>query len=310
MRPAFSVIWFTVLSGAGFGLLACAGLWALFDSSADNLLFPVASVTGFVLAASGLLSSLLHLGHPERAWRALSQWRSSWLSREGVLAVATLAMTAAGLLIWALSPEFLAVFGLAVALLSAVTVVSTSMIYRQLRTVPLWYRSSTVWCYLAFAGGSGLYLFVTAATSMNQLPSSGFGLLLVLLVLATALRIYWRFAFDPTDEPSVGDATGLSEGNNVRLLESPHSGASYLTDEMGFRIARKHSARLNLIAVVSGLVIPGALVVIAWSGHHPAFWLIAGMPFLFTGLIIERWLFFAEARHLVTLYYRRQQETG
>ena len=41
------------------------------------------------LISAGLLSSAGHLGRPERAWRAFSQWRSSWLSREGVASVAT-----------------------------------------------------------------------------------------------------------------------------------------------------------------------------------------------------------------------------
>jgi hypothetical protein len=52
------------------------------------------------LVSLGLLSSTFHLGHPERAWRAFSQWRSSWLSREGVAAVAT--YLPAGLLFLAL----------------------------------------------------------------------------------------------------------------------------------------------------------------------------------------------------------------
>jgi hypothetical protein len=55
---------------------------------------------GGLLVSLGLLSSTFHLGHPERAWRAFSQWRSSWLSREGVAAVAT--YLPAGLLFLAL----------------------------------------------------------------------------------------------------------------------------------------------------------------------------------------------------------------
>jgi hypothetical protein len=71
-------------------------------SDANGRRFPTAPVSaivslviGGVLVTLGLLSSTFHLGHPERAWRAFSQWRSSWLSREGVAAVATYVPAAA-----------------------------------------------------------------------------------------------------------------------------------------------------------------------------------------------------------------------
>ena len=89
MHPAYSVIFFTTFSGAGYGLLFIMGLFA-----AAQWVDPVRwfGFTGFLFAfsmiVSGLFASTYHLGHPERAWRALSQWRSSWLSREGILAVA------------------------------------------------------------------------------------------------------------------------------------------------------------------------------------------------------------------------------
>ncbi|MGE0726177.1 MAG: DmsC/YnfH family molybdoenzyme membrane anchor subunit, partial [Alphaproteobacteria bacterium] len=88
MHPALSVIVFTTASGAGYGLLALLGLLAPFGLVPASTWFGLAA-TGLALVAvaGGLLSSTLHLGHPERAWRAMSQWRSSWLSREGLAAV-------------------------------------------------------------------------------------------------------------------------------------------------------------------------------------------------------------------------------
>ena len=90
MHPAYSVIIFTTFSGAGYGLLAALALFGITGGvQPDRWL----GVSGFgialVMITGGLLTSTFHLGHPERAWRALSQWRSSWLSREGVLAIAT-----------------------------------------------------------------------------------------------------------------------------------------------------------------------------------------------------------------------------
>ena len=40
----------------------------------------------YALASGGLIASTFHLGHPERAIKAFTQWRSSWLSREAWLA--------------------------------------------------------------------------------------------------------------------------------------------------------------------------------------------------------------------------------
>ena len=38
----------------------------------------------------------------------------------------------------------------------------------------------------------------------------------------------------------------------VRLVEPPHHGENYLLKEMGFRVARKHAAKLRRIAVLRG----------------------------------------------------------
>ena len=88
MHPAVSVIFFTVMSGAGLGMIFLIGLGFPVDASAAWVF--LIGVVGGGLAVAGLLASTFHLGHPERAWRALSQWRSSWLSREGIAAIATL----------------------------------------------------------------------------------------------------------------------------------------------------------------------------------------------------------------------------
>src|SRR5215471_2934961 len=90
MHPALSVIVFTTVSGAGYGLLAWLGVWAMAGwLPADRGLAAASLALSLGAITIGLLSSTLHLGRPERSWRAFSQWRSSWLSREGVSSVAT-----------------------------------------------------------------------------------------------------------------------------------------------------------------------------------------------------------------------------
>ncbi len=102
MHPAYSVIFFTTASGAGYGLLIWIGLVQLFAGLPEHQGFRWAAfIFAFGLVTAGLLASTAHLGRPERAWRAFSQWQTSWLSREGVAAVFT--YVPAGLLaIWAL----------------------------------------------------------------------------------------------------------------------------------------------------------------------------------------------------------------
>src|SRR3546814_17976234 len=97
MHPAYSVVFFTTASGAGYGLLALMGLFgALGLLPPDPWLGAVGLGMALAAITAGLLSSTVHLGHPERAWRAFSQWRSSWLSREGVAAARAIGRAAGG----------------------------------------------------------------------------------------------------------------------------------------------------------------------------------------------------------------------
>ena len=152
MNPAPSVIIFTSLSGLGFGLMFFLG-------------FGMPAVTGWVafafffvayaLAVGGLLASTLHLGNPQRAMKAFSQWRTSWLSREGVSAVLTLlvmAVYATGLIFF---DKDLQIVGWIAALLSLLTVFTTSKIYNQLKTVPRWHMPLTPVLFLTYALAGG-----------------------------------------------------------------------------------------------------------------------------------------------------------
>ena len=127
MRPAFSIIFFTVMSGFGFGLVALEALNLIEMPEMSDKIWVLATI--FIFAGAGLLSSTFHLGHPERAWRALTQWRSSWLSREGVLAIITLD----AILGWFLYAHFVGTpplwAGIAVSALCLATIFCTAMIY-------------------------------------------------------------------------------------------------------------------------------------------------------------------------------------
>ena len=290
MHPAPSVIIFTTLSGLGFGVLIWLGLglpavtgWTAFA------LFTIA----YGLAVGGLMASTLHLGHPERALKAFSQWRSSWLSREGVCAVAALIVMAAygaGLVFF---DARLAPLGWLGAALSLATVVTTAMIYAQLRTVPRWHTPLTPALLLAIslAGGALLTGQVSAA--------------LVLLPIAGVLQVLWWVRGDmalATSGTDMATATGLGGIGTVRAFEPPHTGTNYLLREMVHLVGRKHALKLRIIAFALGYAAPVALILLPFSHALGALAVLSHLA----GIAASRWLFFAEAEHVVGLYYGKR----
>ncbi|MBM1222149.1 dimethyl sulfoxide reductase anchor subunit [Ponticoccus sp. SC2-23] len=290
MHPAPSVIIFTSLSGLGFGLLFWLGLGVLAPTGWVAFVF---FVIAYLLAVGGLLASTFHLGHPERALKAFTQWRSSWLSREAWASVAALivmALYGAGLVFFGTRIALLGWIG---ALLSIGTVLTTSMIYAQIRAVPRWHHWSTPAMFLSFSLAGGALL---AGEIMIALP---------LLAIAGTIQVYtWidgdsRLARSGTD---IASATGLGTTGTVRAFEPPHTGTNYLLREFVHVIGRKHSRNLRVIALASGFGVPILLMLLPFS--H----MLAALAVLFhlAGLFASRWLFFAEAEHVVGLYYGKR----
>lgn len=306
MHPALSIIAFTTASGLGYGLAAVLGLGLLDPASVAT---KISHFVALALISAGLLSSTLHLGNPQRAWRALSQWRSSWLSREGVMAILTfipLCIAAYGAIF---QSRYLPIAGLLGTLGAVVTVYCTSMIYASLRAVQAWHTPLTPACYLLFAGAGGslLGLFFAASGGGNVLVLSV--LSVVLLVAAWVLKWLWRqhmLSQVPLSTPE--SATGLGFIGKVKLFERPHFNDNYLTSEMGFRVARKHAAKLARLSVLLGGVVPVAAVapLLSSGAANPAFAVplaVIAVVSHAVGVLTERWLFFAEARHAVMNYY-------
>lgn len=311
MHPAYSVIFFTTATGAGYGLLALLGLLAGFGAAPPDLLPGIVSFgLAFALIAGGLLSSTGHLGRPERAWRAFSQWRTSWLSREGVASVATFVpagLLALGWVVFGRAGGWVAASGFMAAIFAAITVTSTAMIYASLKPIAQWHSRFTLPAYLLFAATSGLVLLNALMQSFGRpmLPW------LVAAIVFTLLSWAWKVATWRHDDAvampaTLNSATGLA-GGSVRSVEWPHTEENYLLKEMGFRVARKHRDRLRAFVVAAAFALPAAMLLAScWLGGIPAAVLsvLAAVSQL-AGLLVERWLFFAEAKHTVTLYYGR-----
>jgi len=307
VNPSFSIVFFTTASGAGFALLTLTGIAVPLGLLPSNTGFAVLTlVLAGMLAIAGLLSSTLHLGRPERAWRAFSQWKTSWLSREGVLSVLTFvpaAVFAIGWVIFGRIGGFIGLCGFLAAVLAIGTVYCTGMIYASLKPIRQWHNRLVVPVYLALALMSALLLLdliVRLWARPHAIPVA------TLVVIGAAWWLkerYWRF-IDTTAAPStVESATGLGRRGGVHMLEPPNTEENYLLKEMGFRIARKHRWRLRLIARVAGFAVPMIATAAALCGLFPLLAALIAVLFAALGLVVERWLFFAEAKHTVMLYY-------
>jgi len=316
MHPALSVIFFTTLTGAGYGLLAplCA-LAATGVLPAERSLGIAGFLVAFAAITAGLLTSTYHLGHPGRAWRAFSQWRSSWLSREGVLAVLT--YLPAGWFakgwVWdgaALADEPWRYFGLAAAALAVLTVAATAMIYVALKPVPHWRNPWVLPGYLLLGAATGGIVLDALLYPLGLAEPRIVGAVLLAMLAAWLVKLcYWRSIDRRKAVSTAESATGLGSLGPVRLLEAPHVEENYVMREMGHRIARKHAQKLRRLALLAGIAVPlpltvASLVLPYWAATATA---VLAVPVAILGVLIERWLFFAEAQHVVTLYYGAQR---
>ena len=320
MRPTVSIVFFTVFSGAGYGLLfvlAVAALAGELPAHAGFAALALLLALGFVTL--GLVASVGHLGHPARMWRTFTQVRSSWLSREAVLAVATYPAVGAFAIGWlfyadvargrAVLDDWFLVAAAAVAALCALTVLATAMIYASLKPVRQW---NTAWV----PAGYALLGAMTGAVwffALGRLFDVG-GVWMAWLAGGTVLGAllvklgYWRAMDRAKPATTAESATGLAPHGAVRPLDPPHTEENFLQNEMGYRVARKHARRLRDVAVGAAFLAPLALIALGdaiggWPGAMCAL-LAAGLAT--GGVLIERWLFFAEATHTVTLYYGAQ----
>jgi sulfite dehydrogenase (quinone) subunit SoeC len=311
VHPATSIIGFTVASGAGYGLLALAITAAILGVLPDDRLFAfVVMALGTGLVGAGLVSSTFHLGHPERAWRALSQWRTSWLSREGLAALVTFVPLGLFGIGWVFLGETRGPWALAGLLAVAGAIVSvacTAMIYASLKPIRAWHTPWTPATYYLLALASGAVLLAMLLHLFSAPATWADALAIAALAAAWSAKLgYWR---DIDADPITGtpeSATGLGSLGRVRQIVPPHTEENYLLKEMGFRVARKHAAALRRLALATGLILPAALIALAWlaGGAIAVGLVVLAAVAAGVGIVVERWLFFAEARHTVINYYQ------
>ena len=327
MHPAFSVIFLTTLIGAGQGMFMALVTGQVYSMA--NLLAPqdsfsfyfMGSLIALVLLGGGLIAAVFHLGKPSyfltRAWRGITQWRTSWLSRELIALPAFMLMVAiyAGVhyVGWT-SPLFVVkgvipvdaslILGLLGALMSVVLYVSTAMIYASLRFLQEWHSPLTVANFIFFGLASGFTL--TAAFS----AWSGAGLVgfygtwaVVFTVMAAITRGFSMLRNSRIKHKStMSSALGIRH-NKITQRSMGFMGGSFNTREYfhGKSATTVESVRLFFLVCVFAL--PVALLA-ASNAMQSEYLPILAFVVQYTGLLAERWYFFAEAKHPQNLYYQ------
>jgi DMSO reductase anchor subunit len=306
MHPAISVICFTLLSGAGYGLLgilcvdSAVGLGFELESARRNWL----TVLSLVLITVGLLCSTFHLASPRNAWRAFFRFKTSWLSREGVFAVLVFPFALLWLLVaWNENPSlpggYTKLFAIITLFLAAATLFSTGMIYACLKTIRQWNTSLTPANYLLL----GTMLGALLLHAFGAAKGSG-TLALGVVIVAAATKIIYFFWIGQPAGSTINSALGFTRAT-VRLLDVGHSSGTFLTDEFGYEVARAKLIWLRLLCVAGAFAVPLLLLMLVGTDSTVA--ALLALLTAFIGVYVERWLFFAEARHVVNLYHGAQR---
>jgi DMSO reductase anchor subunit len=320
MRPAFSVLFLTTLIGAGQGLflaLFTQQSYALFGQlpMQEAAFYGYGSILALAFLAAGLAGSFFHLGHPERAWRAATQWRTSWLSREVIVLPAFMGIVflygAAHLMYWKPVPVTLpsgievdatVVLGCIGTLLAFTLYVCTAMIYACLRLMREWYSPLTVANFILLGGGSGFLL--AAAYAAFAAPSqaaffAAWAFIITLLGLIGRVASLWRNArLRPVT--TLQSATGIKHPRIAQKSQGA-MGGTYNTHEF---FHGKSPAFIRAIKPAFLALAFAAPLLLMAIGHTSPAALLPAFALQYIGLLVERWYFFAEVNHPQNIYYQ------
>ena len=309
MNPAFSVIVFTTVAGTAQGLTVALALAALGGLPLQHPRFAPAMLgLALLLLLVGLAASFLHLGRPERAWRAAMMWRTSWLSREVIVLpvlIGTLALWWQGLRAGGEGAWVQVLLPAAVLVLAALLWWCTAMIYACLRFVQEWAHPLTFVTFVLAGLSSGFLLAAAAAAVHGETvlmrvvgPAA-----LAATLLAGALRLaalQRNAALKPLS--TLQSATGI-RAPQLRQVSMGMSAGAFNTREFFHRATLAGLRRIRLTALGLGFVLPALLS--AWGLVAGGVWpWVAALLVQVPGLLADRWLFFAQARHPQNLYYQ------
>lgn len=307
MNPAFSVIFLTTLIGAGQGLFlagAAVEQGLLGAAPATGSAFYVQSdAIALLLLGAGLIASFFHLGHPERAWRAIAMWRTSWLSREVIVLPAVMAVVALHGILHYSGSGGTAVIGLAGALLALLLFYATGMIYACIKFLQEWASPLTLVNFTLMGCASGFTLATAVAAVIEPALAAGLARWALVLTLAAATGRIAALARNAGLRPksSLQSAIGIQ---NPRIVQKSQGfmGSSFNTREFFHGKSRQWVQGVKWTFLLLAFAVPALLLALAPAANALLAALIFGVQF--AGLLAERWFFFAQANHPQNLYYQ------
>ena len=322
MNPAFSVIFLTTLIGVGQGLflaLYTGESYAVVELlPAQNQDFYVwGSVLSVLFLIAGLVSSIFHLGHPERAWRAAAMWRTSWLSREVIVLPTVIgAITVYGgvhALGWDLNSfgyetivrgDLTLILGFGGVLVTFLLFLCTAMIYGCIKFLQEWATPLTVINYTLLGTASGftlatLFAYYMAPALVNFY--AGWSIIITVAAFITRIASLIRNS-KIRSKSSLKTAIGVRH-NRIQQRSMGFMGGSFNTREYFHGMSVLFMKSIKWIFLVLVFIVPVILLSIAISQQSSGI-LIAAFASQYIGLIAERWFFFAQANHPQNLYYQ------
>jgi sulfite dehydrogenase (quinone) subunit SoeC len=304
MNPAFSVVIFTTIAGAAQGLVVLLALAVLAGLPLSAGFVSTALIVAEVMLLVGLAASFGHLGRPERAWRAVLMWRTSWLSREVIVLPAFIGVIA----LWWLALRAgvsTPLLPLAAIVLAAMLWYCTAMIYACLRFIQEWAQPLTLVNFTLIGLSSGLMLGCALAALAGEaalLRVAGPAALLVTLMAWATRMLALRHNAALKHKSTLQSATGIRADKLVQKSMGMSAG-SFNTREFfhGRTLALLKQVKLGLHVLCFAL--PALLALWGLAGGSTLAWALAVLVQA-PGLVAERWFFFAQAKHPQNLYYQ------
>lgn len=319
MNPPFSVVFLTTLIGMGQGcfiLLIIEQLkenLALSQTSPTYLIYSAATVMCLLIA--GLIASFFHLGHPERAWRAVAGWRTSWLSREVLALPAFMGIVMVYLLlnlfpvfdikISGLNMNLSILIGICGIFFALLLYFCTSMIYVSIRFLQQWNSRFTIANFMLIGLSSGAILLLTLQYIYNA-TIDGFSLTVAILITGAAaitrvLSIKRNQQLRP--KSTIQTALGINN-NNIKQTSSGAIAPTFNRHQFNHGKSLFFLRNIRVILFVFAFIIPVALLFLIAVNLAAPVTIVITIICQYLGLIAERWYFFADANHPQNLYYQ------
>lgn len=322
MHPAFSVIFLTTLIGAGQGLFLALYTGQVYNTfgvvgdAAPLNLYITGTLIVLVLMGLGLFASFFHLGRPERAWRAATKWKTSWLAREVIVlpAFSGMAFIWGALHYFGIDPviattgsveiKLTLIVGLLAGLLALLLYLCTGMIYAAIKFIQEWASPLTIINYTLLGLASGFTLAAALGAYFNSSLTDAYaGWALVFTLIGFGTRMFSLYRNGRIKRKSTACTAIGVRHPTIRQISQGAMGGSFNTREFFHHKSPQFVQMIKVFFLIATFIVPITLVVIGWT--NSLFTLLAAAALIqYVGLLAERWFFFAQANHPQNLYYQ------